>query len=223
MSAPSSTSRRLTSRPSGPVWWVTSVIPRIFEAYSCTSCERLRHLDAAAFAAAAGMNLRLDHPDFAADFARGGIRLGHRKARHAARRRDAVPAQEFPCLDTREHSCLDRTPRSFPLVPEVLASSLSARTPYRYAESAYRSSRQLHHRTQQCVDLERARGLDVLQHRGLVVAHFLCPAMRFSRDTRKVTPSLLATALRLGHHGRRNRAARRIAANVRRAWRATTR
>ena len=42
--------------------------------------QGLRHLDAAALAAAAGVDLRLDDPDLAAELARRGIRLGHRKA-----------------------------------------------------------------------------------------------------------------------------------------------
>src|SRR6266851_2617182 len=37
MSAPSSTSSRRTTRPCGPVWWVASVMPSIFEASSRTS------------------------------------------------------------------------------------------------------------------------------------------------------------------------------------------
>ena len=42
--------------------------------------ERLRHFDAAAFAAAAGMDLRLDYPDISAQLARRAIGLGYRKA-----------------------------------------------------------------------------------------------------------------------------------------------
>ena len=61
-------------------------------------CERLRHLDAAAFAAAAGVNLRLYHPDLAAELARRLIRLCHRKARDTARRCHAVLAQDFLTL-----------------------------------------------------------------------------------------------------------------------------
>ncbi len=60
--------------------------------------ERLRHLDAAALAAASGMDLRLHDPDLAAEFARGGIRLGHRKAGHAARRGNPVLAKNFFAL-----------------------------------------------------------------------------------------------------------------------------
>ena len=60
--------------------------------------ERLRHLDAAALAAAAGVNLRLDDPDLAAELARRRIRLGDRKAGHAARRRHAVLAQDLLAL-----------------------------------------------------------------------------------------------------------------------------
>src|SRR5215831_9359186 len=37
MSAPSSTSKRLTFCPSGPVWWVFSIMPRILPAHSRTS------------------------------------------------------------------------------------------------------------------------------------------------------------------------------------------
>jgi hypothetical protein len=39
--------------------------------------KRLRHLDAAAFTAAAGMNLRLHHPDLSAELNGRGVRLGN--------------------------------------------------------------------------------------------------------------------------------------------------
>ena len=60
--------------------------------------ERLCHLDAAALAAAAGMDLGLHHPDLAADFARSGIRLGHRKASDPARGGNSVPTENFLAL-----------------------------------------------------------------------------------------------------------------------------
>src|SRR5690606_11651721 len=57
--------------------------------------DRAGELDAAALAAAAGVNLRLDDPDRAAERLRRAHRLVHRKARNAARHRDAVALQEF--------------------------------------------------------------------------------------------------------------------------------
>ena len=54
-------------RPSGPVWCVTSFMPRSFVAMSRTSSSDLRDLDAAALAAAAGVDLGLHHPDRAAE------------------------------------------------------------------------------------------------------------------------------------------------------------
>ena len=46
--------------PSGPVWWVTSCMPRICAATFCGLVGALDDLDAAALAAAAGVDLRLD-------------------------------------------------------------------------------------------------------------------------------------------------------------------
>ena len=56
-----SISRRCTTRPSGPVWCVTSVMPRILSASARGFVGVLRDLDAAALAAAAGVDLRLHH------------------------------------------------------------------------------------------------------------------------------------------------------------------
>ena len=60
--------------------------------------ERLRHLDAAALAAAAGVDLRLHHPNLAAQLARGRVRLRHRKAGTPRGRRDAELAQDLFAL-----------------------------------------------------------------------------------------------------------------------------
>ena len=57
--------------------------------------DRFRELDAAALAAAAGMDLRFHHPHFAAELLRRGHRFVDAEARDAARRRDAVFAQDF--------------------------------------------------------------------------------------------------------------------------------
>ena len=54
------------ARPSGPVWCVTSVMPRIFSAIGRGLGGVLRDLDAAALAASARMNLRF-HNDAPAD------------------------------------------------------------------------------------------------------------------------------------------------------------
>ena len=53
--------------PAGPVWWVTSCMPRIFSAAACASSGALDDLDAAALAAAAGVDLRLDDDGAAAE------------------------------------------------------------------------------------------------------------------------------------------------------------
>ena len=65
---PSSTSTRATTAgPSGPVWCVTSVMPSISLRERLGLVGRLRELDAAALAAAAGVDLRLDDDDAAAE------------------------------------------------------------------------------------------------------------------------------------------------------------
>ena len=63
MSAPSSTRRRRTFCAAGPVWCVTSCMPRIFPAEITDLVDRFGDLDPAALAAAAGVDLRLDDPD----------------------------------------------------------------------------------------------------------------------------------------------------------------
>ena len=75
MGSVSSISSRCTTRPSGPVWCVISVMPRILSAIFCGFLGVHGDLDSAAFAAASGVNLRLDH-HAAAD--RLGCRLGFR-------------------------------------------------------------------------------------------------------------------------------------------------
>ena len=65
-------------RPSGPVWCVTSVMPIIVGRGSLGFVGRLGELDAAALAAAAGVNLRLDDDRAAAE------PLGDRRAASAA-------------------------------------------------------------------------------------------------------------------------------------------
>ena len=60
MSAVSSMRTLRTSCPSGPVWWVTSCMPRIWPAHLAGLLGRLGELDAAALAAAAGVDLGLD-------------------------------------------------------------------------------------------------------------------------------------------------------------------
>jgi hypothetical protein len=60
--------------------------------------ERLGHLDAAAFAAAASMDLRLDYPDRAAQRFRCLDRLVHGHARNAARYRHPELPEDFFAL-----------------------------------------------------------------------------------------------------------------------------
>ena len=61
-SSPSRSQTRRTSLPSGPVWCVTSVLPRIsLRGGSRPPRASLHDLDAAGLAAAAGVDLRLDH------------------------------------------------------------------------------------------------------------------------------------------------------------------
>ncbi len=93
MGSVSSISSRCTTRPSGPVWCVTSVMPRIFSAIAPRFRGVLGHLDAAAFAAPSGVNLRL-HDDAAADLLRRSFRLVNRIGDLAARHRYGVFRQE---------------------------------------------------------------------------------------------------------------------------------
>src|SRR6267378_1966500 len=60
--------------------------------------KRLCNFHPAAFAAAAGVDLRLDHPDLTAELLRCFHRLIDREGREAARRRHAVFAQHFLAL-----------------------------------------------------------------------------------------------------------------------------
>ena len=105
MSQPSSMKRRLTTRPAGPVWIVTSVLPSICSANVFTSsidlARRTPPLSPAlgllelALAAAAGVDLRLHHPDRAGQRLRGRHRLVGREGRRALRHRHAVLTQQL--------------------------------------------------------------------------------------------------------------------------------
>src|SRR5258708_9317224 len=58
----------------------------------------MRYLDSAALAPSTGMDLRLDHPDRAAEAARRIHRLGNAEARHAARHRHTKAPQDVLAL-----------------------------------------------------------------------------------------------------------------------------
>ena len=60
-----------------------------------TSVDRFHDLDAAALAAPAGMDLRFDDPDGAAEFLGRRHRLVHRECRNAARHRHARRLQNL--------------------------------------------------------------------------------------------------------------------------------
>ena len=60
-SIPCSTSRRRTTRPSGPVWCVCSVVPSMALAICLDVLGGARELHPARLAAAAGVDLRLHH------------------------------------------------------------------------------------------------------------------------------------------------------------------
>ncbi len=89
----SSTSKRCTMRPSGPVWCVTSRMPSIFFAISAASSGVFGDFDAAALAAPAGVNLRFDD-HAAADLLGRRFRLIHRERNFAPRHRDSVLGQD---------------------------------------------------------------------------------------------------------------------------------
>ena len=84
----------MTFRPSGPVWCVTSCMPRIFLACSTASSGVFGELDAAPLAAAAGVDLRLDDGP-AAELLRDLTRLLGRVGDLPARRRDTVAAEDL--------------------------------------------------------------------------------------------------------------------------------
>ena len=101
MAAVSSISSRCTFCPCGPVWCVTSCMPRMFLACSLGVFAGSGHLHAAALAAASGVNLRLDHDARSA--------FGKQFARHCRsffqacwplrpRYGHAVPGKNFLCL-----------------------------------------------------------------------------------------------------------------------------
>ena len=81
--------RAPTFCPAGPVWWVTSCMPRIWRGDLLGLLGALHHLDAAALAAAAGVDLRLDDADAAAEPARDRAGLRGRRGHLAARNRHA--------------------------------------------------------------------------------------------------------------------------------------
>ena len=60
--------------------------------------QRFGHLDAAALASSAGVNLRLDDPDLAAQRLCGLDRVINRKTRNASRNAHAIAFQEFFAL-----------------------------------------------------------------------------------------------------------------------------
>ena len=93
----SSMSRCCTSRPSGPVWWVTSVIPMIFRASFGRFVGIMGQLDATALAAPAGVNLRFDDHRTAERFG-GRFRLFHRVRHVAAGHRNVILGQDGLCL-----------------------------------------------------------------------------------------------------------------------------
>ena len=96
---------RLTTRPSAPVCAVTSVAPSICSAKDLHLGARLGEAHAAllarrsflelALAAAAGVDLRLDHEQRPGKLLRRLAGLTHREGNHAVRCRDAELAQQF--------------------------------------------------------------------------------------------------------------------------------
>jgi hypothetical protein len=85
----------LTTRPAGPVWWVTKGHAEHGLGELLHLVDRPGELDAAALAAAAGMDLRLDDPDRAAQFARRTLGLGGGVGHLALQHGHAVLGQEL--------------------------------------------------------------------------------------------------------------------------------
>ena len=98
MSSPSSISRRRTMRPPGPVCGVTSFMPRIFEASCAASSAERASFHAAAFAAPAGVNLRLHHHHGHAELLRHFARVFGGGHHLAARRGHAETAENLLSL-----------------------------------------------------------------------------------------------------------------------------
>src|SRR6218665_3513804 len=99
MSAPSSISRRRTFWPSGPVWCVFSCMPRISpDSFLTSSSERASLTPPPLPRPPAGVDLRLDHPDRAAQLLRrfGGFEHGERGV--AAGDRHTAVAKDFLAL-----------------------------------------------------------------------------------------------------------------------------
>ena len=105
MSAPSSISRRRTFWPAGPGLVGDELHAEDLFRLVLHLVERPRDLDAAALAAAAGVDLRLHDPDRAAELLRRLDRLVDAEARNAARRRRRRTCGRFPCPGTRGSSC----------------------------------------------------------------------------------------------------------------------
>ena len=85
---------RWTFWPCGPVWCVTSCHAQHALGFGCNAVHGFDDFDAAAFAAAAGMNLRFDDPDRFLEIEREGLGdidgFVGRKGNAAARHRNAV-------------------------------------------------------------------------------------------------------------------------------------
>ena len=104
-------STRATTRPSGPVWCVTSVMPIISPRELLGLVGRLGELDAAALAAAAGVDLRLDDDDAAAEAAGDVAGFGGVERDLAARHGHAVAREDgFGLILVDFHGTVSETP-----------------------------------------------------------------------------------------------------------------
>ena len=107
--------------PCGPVWCVTSVEPSSRVGLALHIVDRFDHFDAAGFAAAAGVDLRLHHPDRPAEFVGGLLRFVDAERRQCR----AAPARRIRATPPSPgiRGCSWRSPSVFRCDhPEVRAS-----------------------------------------------------------------------------------------------------
>ena len=153
----------------------SSCMPRIWPASWLDVVERAGELDAAALAAAAGVDLRLDHPDRAAEPLRRLAGFANAECRVAAGHRHAELAQDFLALVFVDlHRDVGAVvaeggsrlrPHARRKSPEKCSTRLRAGSQRRAAHSRDQRARSADDRRSRCVSRRRARLLPARRRR----------------------------------------------------------